>query len=77
MTGKNLSKILKDKNISVKELAFELCVTERAVYLWLDEKRKFPLMAEKLFCMIYNLSFEMNNVQKDNKFLPPLLFDID
>ena len=78
MTGKEFQKIIIEKNISIKEVASELCVTERAVYLWIEEKRKIPLSIEKLFCLIYYLDFKVNTVQKiDDKFLPSLLFDID
>ena len=78
MTGKQFFKIIKNKNLSIPEVAKELCVTERAVYLWLKEERKIPLSIEKLFCLIYDIEFKMNNIQKiDDTFLPPLLFDID
>jgi hypothetical protein len=75
MDNIEFEKIIKNKDLTVKEVAYELCVTERAVYLWISGKRKVPLSIEKLFCLIYDLDFKMKNVKNNNEFEHPLLFD--
>jgi hypothetical protein len=66
---------MKEKNLSVKDVSIELCVTERAVYLWLSDKRKIPLIAQKLFSMLYDIPFSVKPTLINNE--TPLLFDFD
>ncbi len=73
MLGSELSIIMKEKNLSVKDVSIELCVTERAVYLWLSGKRAMPLIAQKLFSILYNTPFKIESKFIDND--TPLLFD--
>jgi hypothetical protein len=76
MNNLEFQKIIKEKDLTTKEVANELCVSNRAVYLWISGERKIPLSIQKLFCLIYDIDFKMNSVQNNNEFEHPFLFDI-
>lgn len=48
MTDTDLKKTLSTHGLNVKKAAALLCVSERAVYQWLDGSRKIPAMACEL-----------------------------
>lgn len=66
MTGAELKKHRLSLNLTQKELAVSLCVTLRCVISWETGSRNMPPVAEKLFCLLFNLPFHSPVVPVDD-----------
>ena len=72
MTGPELKQHRKELELTQKELAKELCVTVRAVVSWETGSRNMPPCVEKLFCLLYNISFKSRQVTHKDELTPDL-----
>lgn len=51
MTPKELKDFIESRQLNVKEVACELCVSQRTVYNWLEGVARMPNMAVKLLTL--------------------------
>jgi transcriptional regulator with XRE-family HTH domain len=51
MDAKKLKEVMETQKLTVKALAVEIGVTPRAIYYWLNGKRKIPGTVEVIFKM--------------------------
>lgn len=72
MTGPELKQHRKDLHLTQKKLAKELCVTVRAVVSWETGSRNMPLPIVKLFCLLFDLPFQVYRSPVDDDQTPDL-----
>lgn len=57
MTSKQFQLHRVEKGLTQKRLAIELCVSKPTLTRW-ETSQKPPLIAQKLFCLIYDIPFK-------------------